>query len=138
MTLRQGPLAAVALVAALALGAATATHAAARGPTADAANSASFTDPTGDATGGAPDVTAVTVTSDAAGMISIAITAPTFSDLTDAQVYLDTDRSSSTGSQTGCEFMIGGVMLTDGVYARMVGKWDGSQWAKADVRRLSS
>jgi len=133
MTLRQGLLAAVALVAALALGAATATHAAARGPTAVAANSASYTDPTGDATGGAPDITAVTVTSDAAGTVTFAVTASSFADLSDAEIYIDTDRSSSTGSQSGCEFMMGGMMLTDGVYAGMVGKWDGSQWAKADV-----
>jgi len=133
MTLRQGLLAAVALVAALALGAATATHAAARGPTSVAANTATFTDPTGDATGGAPDITGVTVTSDAAGTITFAVTASSFSDLTDAEVYVDTDRSSATGSQSGCEFMLGGAALGQGVTGVMVMKWDGSQWAKADV-----
>jgi hypothetical protein len=51
----------------------------------------SWTDPVGDAQGGAPDITAVTVSNDAAGTIRIAITVPMTEEMSTLVVHMDTN-----------------------------------------------
>jgi hypothetical protein len=69
---------------------------------------ASFTDPTGDATGGAADITGVSVSNDASGNITFTLTtnrsACTSDDI--VVIVLDTDRNASTGVG-GLDYAIG-------------------------------
>ena len=60
-----------------------------------------YTDPVGDATHGAPDITGVTVKSDAAGTVTFVVTMSGYAVLTDVAILIDTDRSSATGSPSG-------------------------------------
>jgi hypothetical protein len=66
-----------------------------------------FTDPAGDATGGAPDITQVVVSNDPAGNITFALTTnrSAFTDDDVVGILLDTDKNSSTGS-TGVDYAI--------------------------------
>jgi len=131
MTLRQGVLASVALVAALALGAAT-SHAARSGPTAVAANSASYTDQVGDATGGAPDISGITVTSDATGIVTFTVTTGGFGSPTDVEVNLDTDRNSATGDQDGTEVSLAAMKIGSMVVPGEV-KWVNGAWTEVPM-----
>jgi hypothetical protein len=68
------------------------------------ANSTTFTDARGDNTGGSPDVTTVGVSNDDDGVLEFRLEIPNRTDLVDADfvtVYLDTDRSDSTGCNVG-------------------------------------
>ena len=134
MTLRQAVLASAGVGVALALGlaAATVTTASARaGPSTVGGNSVTYTDPVGDATSGAPDITAVSAKSDAAGTVTFVVTTSGYTDLTDASIYIDTDRSSATGSSSGSEVMLDGLRLADGVYAAGTFRWVNGDWAEA-------
>ena len=73
-----------------------------------AANSAQFTDPTGDS-GSAPDVTTVKVANDNAGALSFTVAVPNRTNLSDQDaitVELDTDQNAGTGSPNGTEYKI--------------------------------
>jgi hypothetical protein len=80
------------------------------------ANSASFTDPTGDALGDPPDITAVTVSNDDAGILTFRLTFPNRPQLRQSptdpgardfvSLLFDNDRNGQTGC-AGAEFAVG-------------------------------
>ena len=89
-------------------------------------------DPTGDAKGGAPDITQVVTSNDAAGLITFQITtvAPMI-DSSDIIVALDTDSNPGTGAG-GAEYFL--FALTNGFG---IAKWSGSTFAPATAPSLS-
>ncbi len=89
---------------------------------AGAAGDSAYTDPTGDATGGAPDLTRVAVSNDATGKLTFALT--TAAPITDDSVVgvdLDTDNSPANGPE---------YELFAGVRGAVLVKWDGSQYVQ--------
>ena len=85
---------------------------------------AGFTDPTGDATGGVPDITQIAVSNDAAGVVTLRTT--TAAPLVDGSVLgiiLDTDSNPATGSG-GAEYLI---FATRSGLTRMR-KWNGTNF----------
>ncbi len=84
-----------------------------------------FADPTGDATGGAPDITQVAVSNDAAGMITFKIT--TVAPIVDGSIVgvdLDTDNSPANGAEYGLIAGLGGASMV---------KWNGSEYAESQA-----
>ena len=81
---------------------------------------ATFTDPTGDTTGGAPDITQAVVSNDLTGLITVKITtvAPLVSGSVIA-VDLDTDLSPANGPE---------YVVRAGVSAADMVKWDGKDY----------
>lgn len=93
----------------------------------------SYTDPTGDATGGAPDITGVTVSNDAAGVLTFRVTtigAPALESSV-VLVDLDTDASPATGS-LGAEYE-----LVGGTGGAALLKWDGKDFVDSPAPTLS-
>jgi hypothetical protein len=91
----------------------------------------SFTDPTGDPTNGAPDVTQVVASNDTAGVITFRVTtAAPIGSLSDVFVDLDTDSNPSTGSN-GAELSLDGWI---GGFA--IDKWDGKTFVKTTAPSL--
>lgn len=99
------------------------------------AGSATFSDPAGDATGKAPDLTSVVINGDpATGLMTVSVTAVGYSAVSPdtypmVKVYLNTDRNVATGApnQLGSEYYL--AVFTD---ARGRGwnltRWNGSAW----------
>ena len=88
-----------------------------------AAGDSVFTDPAGDATGGAPDITQVVVSNDAAGMITFKLT--TVAPIVEGSIVgvdLDTDNSPANGAEYELLAGIGGAGLL---------KWDGAQYVES-------
>lgn len=95
-------------------------------PTATAANSARYTDPTGDATPGGMDITNVTVSNDDAGNLRFVVEIPSHQTLpVDRYIglYLDADRNNSTGS-AGYEFL---VWIDGSAKTIEIDRWDAAQ-----------
>jgi len=98
------------------------------------AGTGSFTDPTGD-NQGAPDITGVTVTSDATGTVQISVTAPGLESIDRAKepeidLYFDTDKNSSTGSSAGNEYDLYYWRTADDSGWDLE-KWNGTQYQEA-------
>jgi hypothetical protein len=108
--------------------AATACLVAAGASIADTTNA----DPTGDAKGGAPDITQVITSNDAAGTITFQITtvAPLI-DTSDIGVALDTDSNPGTGAG-GAEYFL--IAFTNGF---AIAKWNGTTFTVATAPSLS-
>jgi hypothetical protein len=88
----------------------------------------SFTDPAGDPTANAPDVTTVNVSNNAQGDLTFRIETPNLADLApDTYMFLifDADRNSATGDGDGADFylIIDGADRTFGFY-----RWTGAQF----------
>jgi hypothetical protein len=90
------------------------------------------TDPTGDATGGSPDITQVVTTNDASGTITFRITtvAPII-DTSEMLVALDTDSNPGTGAG-GAEYL-----LIAGTGGFGIAKWNGTTFAAATAPSLT-
>jgi hypothetical protein len=119
-------LAIVAGCAAISIVCASAGLAADRGGEAAAANSAKFTDPSGDS-GSAPDVTTVAVANDNAGVLSLTVSVPNRASLSDVdgiRLLVDVDSNSGTGAPGGWEYEFGWIQG-----AAVLSRWDGSQFA---------
>jgi hypothetical protein len=98
-----------------------------------AAGTGSFMDPAGDGKG-APDITSVSVTSDAAGTVQLSVTAPGEEAIDGAQnpevdVYFDTDKNSSTGSPAGNEYNLY-YWRTAADWGWDLLKWNGTKYAE--------
>jgi hypothetical protein len=96
---------------------------------------ATFTDPTGDATGGGADMTQATVSNDSAGNITFAFTIPnrtTFSATDTLAIVIDTDRNASTGS-SGFDYGI----VVDASGARLV-HWNGTNFVPSPQTTLTT
>src|SRR5689334_6628120 len=90
------------------------------------------TDPTGDAKGGAPDITQVVTSNDAAGTITFQITTATpLIDTSEMLVALNTDSNPGTGAG-GAEYL-----LIAGTGGFGIGKWNGTTFAQATAPSLS-
>jgi hypothetical protein len=93
---------------------------------AGSASAATFADAAGDGNG-APDITAVDVTNDATGAVTIRLTVPGGASNAQFFALLDTDRNSATGASEslGAEYAIhyDSASRTSGI-----DRWDGSQW----------
>ncbi len=94
-----------------------------------------YTDPAGDSTGG-PDITVVTLSNDATGLITLKINV-TGLDVgrTNVFTFLNTDRNSDTGSATGCEYTLD-VDSQAGSHDWGMTRWDGGGWQ--DMPRSST
>jgi len=93
-----------------------------------------FTDPAGDANG-APDISGVTITSDATGTVQASVTVPGLSAIDGAKepevdVYFDTDKNTSTGSVSGSEFDLYYWRTADDA-GWDLDKWNGKDWEEA-------
>ena len=90
------------------------------------------TDPTGDAKGGAPDITQVVTSNDTNGLITFKITtvAPLV-DTSEIAVALDTDSNPATGAG-GAEYLF---IATTGGFG--IGKWNGSAFAPVSASTFS-
>jgi hypothetical protein len=118
---------AVIAIAAAAAALAVAWPLVASGKTAATLASATFTDPTGDATGDGPDVTTVQVSDDSTGKISFTATIanrPALTDVDAVQAFFDTDRNSGTGGNGGYDYEVAWI---DG--HEELDHWDGGQFA---------
>lgn len=98
------------------------------------AGTGSFTDPAGDAKG-APDITAVSVTSDATGTVQLSVTVPGVEAIDGAQepevdVWFDTDKNGATGSPAGNEYNLFYWRSADDSGWDLE-KWDGTKYAEA-------
>ena len=90
------------------------------------AGTGSFTDPTGDGTG-APDISGVSITSDAGGTVELSVTVSGLGAIDGAKnpevdVFFDSDKNEATGSSSGSEY--------DLYYWRTAddGGWDLEKW----------
>ena len=91
-----------------------------------AANGA-FTDPGGDANG-APDITAISMTDvQGTGALTVSVTASGLAPSTSVDVWLDTDKNSSTGSPCGCEYNLEIWQEADD-WGWTIDKWNGTTW----------
>lgn len=92
-----------------------------------------FTDPGGDS-GGAPDITAVTVANDAAGNLTFTVTTnqPALATGAGLGLFFDTDKNSSTGDE-GVEFVL--VVVPNGWAFQ---RWDGTQYVAANASSANS
>jgi hypothetical protein len=100
------------------------------------AGTGSFTDPSGDAKG-APDITAVSITSDATGMVQMSVTAPGLEAIDGAQepeidLYFNTDKNGSTGSPAGNEYDLYYWRTADD-WGWDLDKWNGTKYAEAPM-----
>jgi hypothetical protein len=87
----------------------------------------SFTDPAGDAVGGAADITQVGVSNDAGGNVTFALTTnrPAFTSDDFVAIVLDTDKNASTGP-SGVDYAI----VVDATGATLLG-WNGGSFDKS-------
>jgi hypothetical protein len=107
-----------------------------------AANAADYADPAGD-NGPDADIGAVSVTSGSDGYVHVRLTIANMPALTtpgSVVVGLDTDRSASTGSAGGADYLI--IVILDDASSALA-KWDGSTYgianlAQGDLRYLIS
>jgi hypothetical protein len=133
---------AVGLIAAAALGLAAALTSGASAQGASASGSASLSDPAGDANG-APDITTVVISDDAAtGMVQFTVTASgemTIDQVVEPEVnvFIDTDRNPATGTPAGHQFdgsLPGGdyrlsyERSTDAPGGSFFEAWNGTSW----------
>ncbi len=89
--------------------------------------SSTYTDASGDATNGGPDITTVTVSTDSSGKITFTATIGNRTTLTDddaVQAYFDTDKNTSTGGPGGYDYQVAWI-----AGHQELDKWDGSQYA---------
>jgi hypothetical protein len=86
----------------------------------------SFTDPAGDATGNAPDITAVQVSNDNGGQILFQLTVANLTPKSIMLLSLDTDKNAATGAH-GFEYELAWVSFAEGS-DWMIQRWDGSNW----------
>ena len=101
-------------------------------------NPRTFTDPTGDSAGGAPDIASVLVGNTRAGIIrleiSIANAPPLLRDADFVGVFINADRNASTGGLGGFEYTI---QTTGGIPGQLVfGRWNGSTYATTSAPSL--
>ena len=91
-----------------------------------AAGDQSYSDPAADATGGSPDLTAIRVVNDTAGLITFTAAATGIpSPDTELNLIIDSDRNLATGDPDGDEFWF----YLDGSNAQSGGlRWNGSDW----------
>jgi len=92
-------------------------------PAAAAANSATFTDPLGDA-GNAPDVRRVDVALDAAGNLTFAVSADGWAGA-GASLMIDSDADYATGHSDGVDYLL--TLHRD--HTADFGRWNGSDFA---------
>lgn len=97
------------------------------------AGTGSFTDPAGDAKG-APDITAVSISSDASGMVQLSVTVPGVEAIEGAQepevdVWFDADKNGATGSPAGNEYNLFYWRTADDSGWDLE-KWNGTKYAE--------
>jgi hypothetical protein len=91
------------------------------------AANAAFTDPSGDANG-APDITAISMSDvQGTGVLTVSVTASGLVPSTSVDVWLDTDKNSSTGSPSGSEFNLEIWQEADD-WGWTIDKWNGTSW----------
>ncbi|MGA9762039.1 MAG: hypothetical protein WBQ14_06430 [Gaiellaceae bacterium] len=151
-TRRRAVIIASALVVAVAL-AAMSSGAAANSKCEEVLGTSTFTDPSGDGSGaGALDISDVTLTSYEGGATTFQIALPgvdAFSAGMLVRTYLDSDKTATTGSEKGDEYMIQtvsrGGMPAGGLSAKCEDQpistlfaWSGSAWVEQKTKTLSS
>ena len=96
---------------------------------------ATFTDPQGDAVGGAPDITQVVVSNDFDGNITFALTIPNRSSFTSDDfvvILLNVDRNASTGNN-GVDYAI----VVDATRADLL-QWNGTTFVRVLAPTLTA
>lgn len=135
MVTARGLVVMAAVAAAVGLALASGSVSAASARVAGSAGSATFTDPTSDARGPAPDITTASVSDNPAnGTITFALTAVGYASASpDSQpllkVYLNTDKNDATGAvdQLGAEYYVEASRDASGSYWDFM-RWDGSRY----------
>jgi hypothetical protein len=92
----------------------------------------SFADPAGDATGNAPDITAVQVTNDNGGQILFQVTVANLTPESALFVPIDVDKNAATGDH-GDEWVLewsSSATAADNGWS--VERWDGARWVHPD------
>jgi hypothetical protein len=103
------------------------------------ANSASYTDSTGE-DAAAPDITTITVSSDDAGLTTFQIAIPNRPTYTGDMIfdtYIDSDNNTGTGDQDGDDYEIGVLTLPDGRTVIFLARWNGVSYDLVDASTLS-
>jgi hypothetical protein len=85
-----------------------------------------YADPVGDA-GGAPDITAVTVTATVEAL-DLGFTVTGMAPATTLSVYLDTDRNAKTGSYSGSEYTVEAGLDAGGREWAQLARWTDNAW----------
>ena len=93
---------------------------------------ATYTDPTGDATGNAPDITDVQVTNDNGGQITFNISVTNLTPESDLFVFLDTDKNATTGDHGSDYVLEWQASSTPANNGWWFGKWNGSDYIHPD------
>jgi hypothetical protein len=99
------------------------------------AGSETFTDASGDATGGGPDITTVAVADDSSGKITFTATIgnrPALADTDAVQAFFNTDKDGNTGSG-GYDYEVGWIQGHE-----LFMHWDGSQFATQQSNSFSA
>jgi hypothetical protein len=100
-------------------------------PLSAAMRDATFTDPAGDPTGGAPDLTAVSVTNDVGGTIQFHVAVTNFTPESEVVLWLDTDKNLSTGD-LGFDYQPGlGRSADPNMTGWWLGQYTAGAWAEA-------
>ena len=93
-----------------------------------AAGNAAFADPGGDANG-APDITSISMSDvPGTGAITVSVTASGLVPSTSVDIWLDTDKDSSTGSASGSEYYFEIWQEADD-WGWTIDRWTGAEWA---------
>ena len=103
-------------------------------PPPPAAGVAQWADPAGDQDPGAPDITAVTVSDDGVGTLTVRAETPREPSLAsgrDLFVFFDTDRNPATGAPEFFEGTEYYVVFDEDSQTASLGRWDGSEWQSA-------
>jgi hypothetical protein len=88
----------------------------------------SWTDPTGDALGNAPDITAVQVSNDSGGQCLFRVTVSNLTPESALYLYLDTDKNAATGD-AGFEYMLSWDSSSDpDANGWSIEHWNGTSW----------
>jgi hypothetical protein len=98
------------------------------------ASAATFTDPAGDSNG-APDITAVDVSNDSSGQVTIRLALAGAPSTAVFLVLFDTDQNPATGASasSGAEYS---VTFDAAAQTFLVARWDGSQWVLSPYQRV--
>jgi hypothetical protein len=99
---------------------------------------AAYTDPAGDATGDAPDITGVRVSNDTGGQILFSVAVSNLTPESMLWLTLDTDNNKATGKD-GSDYVLSWTASANpaqnGWYIQ---RWDGTNWAPSSYASLRS
>jgi hypothetical protein len=92
----------------------------------------SWTDPAGDATGDAPDITGVQISNDSGGQLLFSIAVSNLTPESSLYLFLDTDKNATTGHE-GNEYILSWDSSSEPDYnGWYIERWNGTSWVHPD------